>query len=132
MIHAQVHEGVDFSPKPTLIATQSPTMSQQQHPMLLLQVQCFDSSGTRLEFQALETFGFLPVPEILMEEAMHGVEVRKVKILTARKGYQKAHEQENENTWKNTILAHCFLKASPPLLDHSHPCLWSLYLPSKS
>ena len=43
------------------------------HPQ---QVQCFDSSGTKLEFQAMETFGFLPVPEIMMEDAMRSVEVR--------------------------------------------------------
>lgn len=39
-------------------------------------MQCFDSSGTKLEFQEMETFGFLPVPEIMMEDAMRGVEVK--------------------------------------------------------
>ncbi|CAB1115637.1 unnamed protein product [Ectocarpus sp. CCAP 1310/34] len=43
----------------------------------LAQVQCFDSSGTRLEFQELETFGFLPVPEVLLEEAIRSVERMK-------------------------------------------------------
>lgn len=41
-------------------------------------MQCFDSSGTRLEFQELETFGFLPVPEVLLEEAVRGVEVSRM------------------------------------------------------
>lgn len=41
-------------------------------------MQCFDSSGTRLEFQELETFGFLPVPEVLLEEAIRGVEVSRI------------------------------------------------------
>lgn len=37
-----------------------------------------------MEFQALETFGFLPVPEILMEEAMRGVEVRRASNIISR------------------------------------------------
>ncbi len=45
--------------------------------LVTLQVQCFDSSGTKVEFQPLETFGFLPVPEVLMEDALRGVEVRR-------------------------------------------------------
>lgn len=40
------------------------------------QVQCFDGTGTRLEFQAQETFGFIPVPDVLMEQAIRNVEVR--------------------------------------------------------
>lgn len=44
--------------------------------MIGAQVQCFDGSGTRLEFQAQETFGFIPVPDVLMEQAVRNVEVR--------------------------------------------------------
>ncbi|CAM9240672.1 unnamed protein product, partial [Hapterophycus canaliculatus] len=56
----------------------------------LAQVQCFDSSGTRLEFQALETFGFLPVPEILTQDAIRGVE--KVKSNPRSKVYRGERE----------------------------------------
>eukprot|EP00904_Undaria_pinnatifida_P005680 jgi/Undpi1/2241/HiC_scaffold_12.g05627.m1 len=41
------------------------------------QVQCFDAAGTKLEFTTLETFGFLPVPDMLKEGAVS--EVEKVK-----------------------------------------------------
>ncbi|CAN0404425.1 unnamed protein product, partial [Ectocarpus sp. 12 AP-2014] len=54
------------------------------------QVQCFDSSGTRLEFQELETFGFLPVPEVLLEEAIRGVE--RVKSNPRSKVYRGERE----------------------------------------
>ncbi|CAM9940844.1 unnamed protein product [Ectocarpus sp. 12 AP-2014] len=53
-------------------------------------VQCFDSSGTRLEFQELETFGFLPVPEVLLEEAIRGVE--RVKSNPRSKVYRGERE----------------------------------------
>ncbi|CAM9981253.1 unnamed protein product, partial [Scytosiphon promiscuus] len=54
------------------------------------QVQCFDSSGTRLEFHALETFGFLPVPETLTQDALRGVE--KVKSNPRSKVYRGERE----------------------------------------
>lgn len=43
---------------------------------VLAQVQCFDAAGTKLEFTILETFGFLPVPDMLKEGAISEVEVR--------------------------------------------------------
>lgn len=54
-----------------------------------MQVQCFDSSGTKVEFQPMETFGFLPVPEVLMEDALRGVEVRRafLKTFLGREGW---------------------------------------------
>ena len=44
---------------------------------VLAQVQCFDAAGTKLEFTTLETFGFLPVPDMLKEGAVSEVEVSK-------------------------------------------------------
>lgn len=45
----------------------------------LTQAQCFDADDTRMEFQVLETFGFLPVPPILMGEARERIEVKRAR-----------------------------------------------------
>lgn len=85
--------------------------------MCPLQVQCFDSTGTRLEFHPSESFGFLPVPEFLMEDAVRKIEVCRADIIRAYGltflRYSIIFEQARRTKKNVPRRQQCWLEISP-------------------